>query len=148
MKKVLAFISCHVLYCCQQEKGHPKMGERDMVGYKVDPFKKDAELVEVNGLDDYYREIGCDCIDIAVVSVHGMPFNVIVDDEGLLKGGAVPSVFDGVGRPRLVNVAIVLGFDDDCDVRSLTASEVSLLSEETYVVSSTYVGDWLALITD
>ena len=119
-----------------------------MVGYKIDPFKRDAELVEVNGLDDYYREIGCDCIDIAVVSVHGVPFNAIVDDEGLLKGGAVPSVFDNEGRPRLVNVTIVLGFNDDCDVRSLTASEVSLLSEETYVVSSLLVGEWPALLVD
>lgn len=134
-------------YTSVSRKRNPRMGERDMVGYKIDPFNMDVDLVEVNGLDDYYREIGCDCIDIAVVSVNGTPFNVIVDDEGLLKGGAVPSVFERDGRPRLVNVAIVLGFDDDCDVRSLSASEIRLLSDETYMVASPF-GGWPALFVD
>ena len=135
-------------YTAVSRKRNPRMGERSMVGYKIDPFNFDVDLIEVNGLDDYYREIGCDCIDIAVVSVHGKPFNVIVDDEGLLKGDIIASVFDGKGHPMLANVAIVLGFDDDCDVRSLTASEVSLLSEETYMVASPFVGEWPALVTD
>lgn len=135
-------------YTAVSRKRNPRMGERSMVGYKIDPFNMDAELVEVNGLDDYYREIGCDCVDIAVVSVHGTPFNVIVDDEGLLKGGAIASVFDGNGIPRLVNVAIVLGFGEDCDVRSLTTSEVRALSDETYVVSHPLYGEWLALMAD
>ena len=135
-------------YNAVSRKRNPRMGERSMVGYKIDPHSKDAELVEVNGLHDYYREIGCDCIDIAVVSVHGTPFNVIVDDEGLLKGEVIASVFDGKGYPMLANVAIVLGFDDDCDVRSLTTDEVRALSDETYVVSHPLYGEWLALMTD
>lgn len=135
-------------YTSVSRKRNQKMGERDMVGYKIDPLSKDAELVEVNGLDDYYREIGCDCIDIAVVSVHGTPFNVIVDDEGLLKGNVIASVFDGKGYPMLANVAIVLGLDDDCDVRSLKTDEVRALSDETYVVSHPLYGEWLALMAD
>ena len=135
-------------YTAVSRKRNPRMGERDMVGYKIDPSNKDAEFVEVNGLDDYYREIGCDCIDISVVSVHGTPFNVIVDDEGLLKGKVIASVFDSKGYPILANVAIVLGFGDDCDVRSLTVDEVRALSDETYVVSHPLYGEWLALMTD
>ena len=42
-------------YTSVRRKRNQKMGERDMVGYKIDPLSKDAELVEVNGLDDYYR---------------------------------------------------------------------------------------------
>lgn len=52
-----------------------------------------VEEVDANGLDDYYRFIGCDCIDITVRKVAGMRLPIICDDEGFLKANPIRSAY-------------------------------------------------------
>lgn len=118
-----------------------------MIGFAIDP-RKNAELVETNGLDDYYKVIGCDCIDITILAIDGHLFNVVVDDEGLLKGGAVPSVYSLNGEPLLVNTAIVFGVEEDCELRSLTIEEVLLLSDRTYEAANQNDDRFIVLLAD
>jgi len=54
---------------------------------------KGFELVEANGLNDYYKYLECDCIDITTAMVNGNVVNIIVDDEGLMKENPVLSAF-------------------------------------------------------
>ncbi len=97
-----------------------------MKGYKIDIDNARAHTVEVDGLDDYYREIGCDCIDISVISIDGVCYNVVIDDEGLLKGNPRPSVMCGGGC--LYGNAIVLGMDEATyDLTTLTDADVELM---------------------
>lgn len=120
-----------------------------MIGFVIDPNSDTAKLAEVNGLEDYYRTIGCDCIDISMVYLNNRLFNVVCDDEGLLKGGAVPSVFDGDGNPIIVNTVIVLGADEEsCDTRSLTLDEALMLANAMYDVHNNFGGRWSALVVD
>ena len=46
-----------------------------------------------NTLEEMYRLIGCDLIDIAQVKVGGKFFDVYCDDEFLLKDNPVPTLF-------------------------------------------------------
>ena len=46
----------------------------------LDMENDDVTVVEVNGLQDYYRLIGCDCIDIANMEIRGKRFDIICDD--------------------------------------------------------------------
>ena len=46
-----------------------------------------------NTLEEMYRLIGCDLIDIAQVEVGGKFFDVYCDDEFLLKEKPVPTLF-------------------------------------------------------
>lgn len=110
-------------------------GENEVIAYKIDPFAADVTLVDVDGLDDYYREIGCDTIDITVITVGGTQFNVVVDDEGLLRDARCVSVFDTFGTPMLVNTVLVFGMGEDGDLRSLNVGEVLQLGDETYAVT-------------
>lgn len=120
-----------------------------MIAYKIDPFADTIELVEASGLDDYYREIGCECIDISVVTIGGVPFNVVCDDEALLRESVAPSVLDGNGRPILWNTVIVFGFDDDADLRSLTLDECLTIAERICRVTDRGSKDgWYTLVAD
>ena len=59
-------------------------------------------VVEVNGLQDYYRLIGCDCIEITNREIRGKRYDIICDDEGLLKAEPQVSAVNGRGEAMLV----------------------------------------------
>lgn len=52
-----------------------------------------VQEVDANGLDDYYRLIGCDCIDVTVRKVAGMRLPIICDDEGYFKEKPIRSAY-------------------------------------------------------
>lgn len=79
-------------------------------------------------LSEYYRLIGCDCIDIAVREIHGHPYNIVLDDEGLFKPNRVTAISmrsDIFGnRERLVGTLLIFGLDEEGDLTDLTDDEV------------------------
>lgn len=103
--------------------------------YKID---KDgaAKAIDITAnLESYYREIECDCIDIACLTVDGHPFDFIVDDVGLLKENPIVTVIEASGfAPRLVGTVLVFGCGE-YDIRGLTDDEVELLEESTLTVT-------------
>ena len=78
------------------------------------PEKITGVLVDVNAgtvkeatieanLDSYYKALNCDCIDIVVRSLGPYRFDIICDDEGLLKDNARMSATDPHGHPMLAD---------------------------------------------
>ena len=45
-----------------------------------DVYNNKLKTVEANGLDDYYKYIGCENIDIVRRTIGGVPVNIICDD--------------------------------------------------------------------
>lgn len=68
---------------------------------------------KVKCLDDMYREIGCDTIDITTRMVGGKSFDFIVDDEGLFKENPqISAVYAGDPiEPALVGTLIICSHD-------------------------------------
>jgi len=68
-------------------------------------------------LDEYYRLIGCRCVDFAVREIDGHPYNIILDDEGLLKPNRIAAVSaksDIWGnQERLAGNLLIFGLDPD-----------------------------------
>lgn len=62
-------------------------------------------------LDSYYELIGCDCIDIAYRKIGGKYYDLVVDDEGLLKPDPKISAIDDMGSVMLVGN--ILFFNND-----------------------------------
>ena len=91
----------------------------------LDMENDDVTVVEVNGLQDYYRLIGCDLIDIANREIRGERFDIICDDEGLLKAEPQVSAVNGRGEAMLVDNLIICGeADAEGKETSLTEEDI------------------------
>lgn len=75
----------------------------------LDVEQKTIRLVEANGLDDYYEYLNCRAIDIVMRKIGDRYFNIICDDEGLLKDKPQPSGIDVTGFPMLYGNLLIAG---------------------------------------
>lgn len=75
-------------------------------------------------LDDYYREIGCDYIDIVSYPINGRDYEIIVDDEGLLKTDPIVRAVGKDGKPLLVGTLIIARYDKKGRLKGLKPEDV------------------------
>lgn len=83
-------------------------------------------VVSVNSLDDYYREIDCECIDFARRVINGKTYDIAVDDEGLLKESPIVtalSLFNSYNA-LVGNLLIFKGVDRDGNMIGITDDDV------------------------
>ena len=124
----------------------------------LDP-KKGARFGIVNSLDDMYREIGCDTIDITRRMIGGKEFDIIVDDNGwLIEKPELSAIYvhgDSGVEPALVGTLIICSHDEEgntvdvsiedhmlicCNVRNITIQNRTTGEvEENYVIQ---LDDW------
>lgn len=109
----------------------------------IDP-ERGAEAAEIDrSLDAYCKAIGCDLIDITCRRIGNTEYDIIVDDEGLLRSMPVVSAAYGQsGEIALVGRLIVCMHDDE-------GNEVSLTKEQTDEVLANvteYGGGYLLLL--
>ena len=81
---------------------------------------KVGKVVFEDTIENIYKLLDVDLIDVATRKVGDKVYDFVVDDEGLLKGGAIPSVFDNEQQPMLVGNALILNCDDEGNFASLT----------------------------
>ena len=80
-----------------------------------------------DNLENIYKLLDVDLIDVATRKVGDKVYDFVVDDEGLLKGGAIPSVFDKDQQPMLVGNVLILNSDDEGNFASLTDDDIENL---------------------
>lgn len=83
-----------------------------MRGYLIDVENGKHGPVEVKGddhLEQFYRLIGCRCIDIAVRKVGETYYNVVLDDEGLLVADPITSAIDRTRYGMLAGNLVLFG---------------------------------------
>ena len=78
-------------------------------------------------LDSYHKVLDCDCIDIVGRSLGPYTFDVICDDEGLLKPGARVSAINPTGRPMFVGNLFFCHHDEEGNLTSLHPEEVTFI---------------------
>lgn len=89
------------------------------------PQIKDIE----KSLDSYYKEIGCDMIDIVSRKIGGIWYDIIVDDEGLLKADPIVTAVEPNGSPALVGNLIICRFDGEDDVTDLKPGDADNIAD-------------------
>lgn len=93
-----------------------------MKGYLIDVENNEARTVEIDDNDhlgQFYKLIGCRCIDITVRKVGGKPYNIVVDDGGFLKDGYKVSGIDSHMGVMLAGNIILFGIGGDGDLASI-----------------------------
>ena len=104
----------------------------------LDVEKKELKMVEANGLDDYYRLIGCRTIDIISRSIGDVRVEIVLDDEGALLENRKISAIDVDGTPMLYgNLLIASGrVTDDGELTELTDVEIEELKENIATITT------------
>ena len=92
----------------------------------LDVVNKDVRMVEANTLDDYYRLIGCDYVDIIHRRIGDVEVEIVLDDEGLLVEDPKPSGISVNGSIMLWgNLLIASGrVTDEGELTELTEEEI------------------------
>ena len=104
----------------------------------LDVVNKDVRMVEANTLDDYYRLIGCDYVDIIHRRIGDVEVEIVLDDEGLLVEDPKPSGISVNGSIMLWgNLLIASGrVTDDGELTELTAEEVDEIMDNVATIST------------
>ena len=80
----------------------------------IDSGRGEDRVVETEGgLDNYYKLLDCELIDITTRSIGGELFDIILDDEGLLKDDRIVSAVDKKGHPALVGNLLISKADEE-----------------------------------
>lgn len=103
--------------------------------YYINPKTDTAcECDIVDSLDVFYDMLDCGTIDIVNrgFSNSKKRFDIICDDEGLLKDDLYVSAVDTRGSAMLVGALLVVGqADDEGDLTSLSNSDIEFLKSRT-----------------
>ena len=95
----------------------------------IDVENRKVEMVEANGLKDYYKLIGCRCIDIVRRTIGDVEVEIVLDDEGFLVEKPKPSGIDVTGTPVLFgNLLIASGrVTEDGELTELDQDEIEAI---------------------
>lgn len=95
------------------------------------------KLLDIEGtLEEYYKYIGCSCIDIVTRKAGDTYFDIICDDEGLLKDNPRISAVDMQGNPMLVGNLIFTHTDDEGETVEVTDEDVATIMDEVGIAVS------------
>ena len=95
-----------------------------------------AEIEIEDSLEEYYRLIDCRVIDITERTIGGVSYDIVCDDEGLLKSDPIVSALDDDLEPVLFGTLIFLHHDDEGKLTELSEKDVDNLSEHVRVISA------------
>ena len=95
----------------------------------------DVTEVQANGLEDYYRLMEIDCIDIVVREINGKRYDIICDDEALLKEQPIPTMFNTEKQPIIFGNIIIAGLADGYgEMTDLTDEDIDRIIDSIGVV--------------
>lgn len=98
--------------------------------------ESELEELTVREIEDelhtYYEIIGCRCIDIPRRKIGGVYYDIICDDEGLLKDYPKPSMIDNSLQPMIVGTVVIAKSDDESgEMVSLDDEDIARIKGET-----------------
>ena len=98
--------------------------ERIVRGFLVDVEKGEAKVVVFEDkLENIYNLLNVELIDVTVRKIGRFTYDVVCDDEGLLKPN-VPSAYDSKGEPCLVGSLLLVNHDDEGNFSDLTDEQI------------------------
>lgn len=115
----------------------------------LDTDSLQPQIVETEGgLEEWYRLIKCSLIDIVSRKIGGRYYDVIVDDEGLYKGGAKVTALDTEQQPLLVGNLVICNHDGEGNETSLTDEDIERIKQELVILTEAGTDTpqrWLAI---
>lgn len=92
----------------------------------LDVNKNEVRVSDIDRtLEAYYKEIDTDMIEIPRLKIGGRRFDIIADEEGVLKAEPIVSAFSTIGEGRLVGNLIICG----PNLKNLTDADVAFVNQ-------------------
>lgn len=122
------------------------MAEGKLKGFLIDLRDGTAKAVEFEDkLEELYKLTNCDCIDITMRKVGNFEYDIVCDDEGLLKDRKIPTACNEKNEPMLVGNLLFCNHDDEGGLASL--SDEQLRDLESHVAHYMFDdGHWVQLV--
>lgn len=98
----------------------------------------DPQVIELkDDIQEFYKFIGCDAVDIVTRSVNGKKYTIICDDLGLYDENLKTSALSLTRSfPSLVGNLLITGnVDNFGELTSLTKNDVKVLTDENNYVT-------------
>lgn len=104
----------------------------------LDVKNREIKTVEANGLDDYYKIIGCRTIDIISRSIGDVRVEIVIDDEGALVEHPKVSAISIDGTPMLFGNLLVASsrVTEDGELTELTEKEVDEIKDNVATITT------------
>lgn len=103
----------------------------------IDVKKGTAEVIEIeDDLDEFYKVLDCRCIDIVNRRIGRKRFDVMCDDEGLLKGAPRISAIDNLGHPMLVGNLMFFNSNDEGELLGLSDIDIKYIMDRIQLMST------------
>ena len=115
----------------------------------LDVKNREVKTVEANGLDDYYKIIGCRTIDIISRSIGDVRVEIVIDDEGALVDKPKVSAIDIDCTPMLFgNLLVASGrVTEDGELTELTRAEINeIMDNVATITTSVYTEPYPAFV--
>lgn len=104
--------------------------------FVLDTEDQSFNFVETEGgLEEWYRLLHCDLIDITERKIGGKYFDVICDDEGLFKENPIVSAVAKSGEARLVGSLAICNHDGEGHESGLTPDDVKIIAEKQAIAT-------------
>ena len=104
----------------------------------LDVKNREVKTVEANGLDDYYKIIGCRTIDIISRFIGDVRVEIVLDDEGALVRNPKVSAISIDSAPMLYgNLLVASGrVTEDGELTPLTEEEVNEIKDNVATITT------------
>lgn len=114
-----------------------RRGGMKMKSILLDVYNNKAQVVNPEGLEDYYNMIDCSTVDIVRRKIGRKWFEIICDDEGTFKEDCKISAIDNFGNVMLVGNLIICGLaDSEGELTDLSYSDVKYIRERIQCLST------------
>lgn len=118
------------------------MTERLVKGFLIDVYGDRGcnELVFHDTLENIYKILDVETIDVAVRKIGNFTYDIICDDEGLLKD-SLPSAVTDKDEVQLVGNLLLVNHDEEGNFTSLTDEQIEDLGKHLVMAMMAYRGD-------
>ena len=118
-------------------------------GILVDVKSNIIEVCEIEKkLESYYKILNCNLIDIVSMKIGNKNFDIICDDEGLMKEEiTISSIYDDF-TPALVGNLFIVRHDGRGNERSLTSKDISMILENIMTIQATKTTKATTVVTE
>lgn len=120
-----------------------------MIVFHLDSEARTVGFIDTpGGLDEWHKLTHGRVIDIAYRAINGKYYDIIIDDEGILNGGAIISAVSPDGEARLFGSLVVCNHDQDGNETGLTPDDMRNIHDRIATAQTRERENIIVLILD